>query len=61
MELRRNGQTVNDSDSLIFTNYKTTDPFISVAESEYRKKQLENRKLLIEEIERRNIEGAYDV
>ena len=61
MELRVNGQTVNDYDSLLFTNYKTSDPFIPIAEAENRKRQAENRKRLIEELNRRNAEGSYDV
>ena len=59
MELKKNGKLVNDS--LLFTDYKTTQPFIAQADAEYRKQQEEYRKKLIEEINRRNAEGSYDV
>ena len=59
MELKKNGKLVNDS--LLFTNYKTTQPFIAQADADYRKQQEEYRKKLIEEINRRNAEGSYDV
>ena len=61
MELRRNGLTVTNDDSLLLTCYKTTDPFSAEADQIYRKKKAEERKLLIEELDRRNLEGAYDV
>ncbi len=59
MELKKNGKLVNDS--LLFTNYKTTQPFIAQADADYKKQQEEYRKKLIEEINRRNAEGSYDV
>lgn len=59
MELKKNGKLVNDS--LLFTDFKTTQPFIAKADADYKKQQEEYRKKLIEEINRRNIEGSYDV
>lgn len=59
MELKKNGKLVNDS--LLFTEFKTTQPFIAQADADYKKQQEEYRKKLIEEINRRNIEGGYDV
>ena len=60
MQLKRNGKQV-DNDSLLFTQYKSSLPFIAQADANYKKQQEEYRKKLIEEINRRNAEGSYDV
>lgn len=61
MKLRRNGEQPGADDSLVFTNFKSTEPFIAQADREYEKYRIENRKRFIAEIERRNAEGSYDV
>lgn len=61
MELRRNGKKINYNDSLLLTDYISSDPFVAIADQNYEKKRLEDRKKLIEELNRRNIEGSYDV
>jgi len=61
MELRINGKIVSDNNSLLLTQYKSTEPFIAQSDAIYRKNQEEYRKKLIEEINRRSAEGSYDV
>ncbi len=49
------------TDSLLFTNIVSSDPFVSDADTEYNKKREEEQKKLLKEIERRTMEGAYNV
>ena len=61
MELKINNKTTSDNNSLFTTEYISSEPFVAQADQEYKKYVTENRKRLIEEINRRNIEGSYDV
>lgn len=58
MELAVNNKR---SDSLLITNYKSSDPYIADADTEFQKKKAEDRKKLNEEIQRRTISGQYNV
>ena len=53
-----NGQT---SDSLLFTNVRSSDITITDAESEYDKKKREAKENLLAEIKRRTEENTYKV
>jgi hypothetical protein len=51
----------NQGDSLFRTGVKTTEQFNCVAMEEYEKRQVAQQKKLYEEINRRALQGKYNV
>lgn len=55
-----NGKYAPDG-SLFSTDYVSSDPFESEAETEYDKKRRLDQQRVLDEIKRRNTEGEYNV